>query len=111
MPSSAPGLCRDGAAGLTDQILLFTLPGLGTGALLARIGLGVVLTYRGSGVINLATGAAAMVAGLPLPRAADRPPRRAGGHQAAVALALAMTVELVVFRPMRDSSPLSKLVA
>ena len=46
-----------------DQILLFALLGLGTGALIAGIGLGVVLSYRGSGVINVATGAYAMVAG------------------------------------------------
>ena len=46
-----------------DQIVLFALLGLGTGALIAGIGLGVVLTYRGSGVINVATGAEAMAAG------------------------------------------------
>src|SRR6476619_4628895 len=46
-----------------DQIVLFALLGLGTGALIAGIGLGVVLTYRGSGVINVATGAMAMAAG------------------------------------------------
>ena len=46
-----------------DQVLLFALLGLGTGALIAGIALGVVLTYRGSGIINLAIGAVAMVAG------------------------------------------------
>jgi branched-chain amino acid transport system permease protein len=46
-----------------DVILLFALLGLGTGALISGIALGVVLTYRGSGIINLATGAVAMVAG------------------------------------------------
>ena len=45
------------------QILLFILLGLGPGALIAAISLGVVLTYRGSGVINLATGGVAMVGG------------------------------------------------
>ena len=30
-----------------DQIFLFALLGLGTGALIAGIGLGVVLSYRG----------------------------------------------------------------
>ena len=47
-----------------QQILLFTLLGLGSGALVAGIALGVVLTYRGSGVINLATGGMAMLGGL-----------------------------------------------
>ena len=46
-----------------DQVLLFALLGLGSGALIAGIALGVVLTYRGSGIINLAVGAVAMVAG------------------------------------------------
>ena len=46
-----------------QQILLFILLGLGSGALIAGIALGVVLTYRGSGIINLATGAMAMLAG------------------------------------------------
>src|SRR6266540_3218703 len=45
------------------QVLLFALLGLGTGALIAGIALGVVLFYRGSGVINLATGGIAMLAG------------------------------------------------
>src|SRR3990170_953152 len=46
-----------------QEILLFALLGLGTGALIAGIALGVVLFYRGSGVINLAVGAIAMFAG------------------------------------------------
>jgi len=46
-----------------EQILLFILLGLGSGALIAGIALGVVLSYRGSGVINLSTGAIAMLGG------------------------------------------------
>ena len=46
-----------------QQLLLFAILGLGSGSLIAGIALGVVLTYRGSGIINLATGAVAMVAG------------------------------------------------
>jgi len=36
------------------------LLGLGTGSLIAAIGIGVVLTYRGSGVVNFANGAVAI---------------------------------------------------
>jgi branched-chain amino acid transport system permease protein len=43
-----------------DQYLLFVLLGLGTGAVFAGIAQGVVVTYRGSGVINFAQGAMAM---------------------------------------------------
>ena len=45
------------------QLLLFALLGLGAGSLIAGIAIGVVLTYRGSGIINLSTGAVAMLAG------------------------------------------------
>ncbi|WP_322769448.1 ABC transporter permease [Frankia sp. Cr1] len=43
-----------------SQILLFLVLGLGEGALIGAIALAVVLTYRGSGTVNVATGAMAM---------------------------------------------------
>ena len=46
-----------------EQVLLFILLGLGSGALIAGIAVGVVVTYRGSGIINLAIGGYAMLAG------------------------------------------------
>ncbi len=46
-----------------NEILLFLLLGLGTGATIAAIAVGIVVTYRGSGFINLAAGAIAMLAG------------------------------------------------
>src|SRR5579875_629637 len=46
-----------------QQILLFILLGLGSGALIAGIALAAVLMYRGSGIINLSTGAIAMLGG------------------------------------------------
>ena len=46
-----------------EQILLFIVLGLASGALIAGIALGVVLNYRGSGVINLSVGAIAMLGG------------------------------------------------
>ena len=45
------------------QVLLLVLLGLGSGALIAGIAVGVVVTYRGSGIINLALGGYAMLAG------------------------------------------------
>src|SRR5581483_5375008 len=44
------------------SIDLFARLGLGAGGIAAGLGLSVVLTYRGSGIINLAAGAVAMVA-------------------------------------------------
>jgi branched-chain amino acid transport system permease protein len=99
-----------------EQILLFILLGLGSGALIAGIALGVVLSYRGSGVINLSTGAVAMLGGyafwaLNAGKIASLP--------TAVALLLALVfvaafgalTEFAVYRPLRNSAPLAKLVA
>ena len=46
-----------------QQIALFAILGLGAGSLIAGIAIGIVLSYRGSGIINLSTGAVAMLAG------------------------------------------------
>jgi branched-chain amino acid transport system permease protein len=95
-----------------DQLLLFTLLGLGTGALIAGIGLGVVLTYRGSGVINVATGAEAMAAGYAfysLRTVTDTPLALVG--TLAFTVALGVAIELLAFRPLRTSSPLARLVS
>ena len=99
------------------QILLFILLGLGPGALIAAIALGVVLTYRGSGVINLATGAIAMVGGYAF--WALQTGAIGGGMSTAPALVIALAfvlvfgtaTELLVFRPLRTASPLAKLVS
>ena len=56
------------------QIVLFAILGLGAGSLIAGIAIGIVLTYRGSGIINLATGAIAMLAGYCVLVAEDRAP-------------------------------------
>jgi branched-chain amino acid transport system permease protein len=100
-----------------DQIILFALLGLGSGALIAGVGLGIVLSYRGSGVINVATGAAAMIAGYLFFGLRTELLGISMSTAPAVVTALAVTivlgvcVELLVFRPLRGSSPLSKLVA
>jgi branched-subunit amino acid ABC-type transport system permease component len=95
-----------------DQLLLFTLLGLGTGALIAGIGLGVVLTYRGSGVINVATGAEAMAAGYAFYslRTVTATPLALIGTLA-FTIALGVAIELLAFRPLRTSSPLARLVS
>ena len=101
---------------MTD-IVLFLLLGLGGGAVIAGIGMAVVLTYRGSGIINLATGAVAMVAafaywGL---RTGEFGPVMPAIPSALISVVVAVLVgvlsEVLVFRPLRTSSPLAKLVA
>ena len=99
------------------ETLLFLLLGLGTGATIAAIALGVVVTYRGSGFINLAAGAIAMLAGFSFWAL------RTGelGFTVATPLAIAATylfvslvsiaIEFAVYRPLRTAPPLAKLVA
>jgi branched-chain amino acid transport system permease protein len=99
-----------------ENILLFILLGLGSGALIAGVSLGVVVTYRGSGVINLSTGAIAMLGGyafwsLDSGKIASLPPGVALVLALLLVLAVAVVTELVVYRPLRNSSPLAKLVA
>jgi branched-chain amino acid transport system permease protein len=100
-----------------DQYILFALLGLASGALIAGIALGVVLAYRGSGIINLAVGAVSMVAGYSFWSL------RTGffGPEVPTALALVITLavvlvvgalmEWIAFRPLRTASPLAKMAA
>src|SRR4051794_13148601 len=101
-----------------QQLLLFVLLGLGAGALIAGVALAVVLTYRGSGIINLATGGVAMLAGYAF--WALRTGEIGGTHfgtAPALLLTLVFTlivgalIELVAFRPLRNAAPLAKLVS
>jgi branched-chain amino acid transport system permease protein len=100
-----------------EQVFLFVLLGLGGGALIAGIGLGVVVAYRGSGIINIATGAVAMVAGYSMwSLESDFFGVTLGTAPAVVITLLAsalvgVLMELLVFRPLRTAAPLAKLVA
>jgi branched-chain amino acid transport system permease protein len=101
---------------ITD-VVQFVLLGLGAGAVIAGIAMAVVITYRGSGIINLATGAIAMVAAYAFWAFRSDFFRVTLPTWLAVIAALAASVlvgvlcELVVFRHLRTSSPLARLVA
>jgi branched-chain amino acid transport system permease protein len=100
-----------------QEILLFALLGLGSGALIAGIALAVVLTYRGSGIINLATGGVAMLAGYSFWSLKTGEYGTEFGTAPAllitllVTLAVGVAIELVAFRPLRNAAPLAKLVS
>jgi branched-chain amino acid transport system permease protein len=100
-----------------QDILLFVLLGLGPGALIAGIALAVVLTYRGSGIINLATGGIAMLAGYAYWSLKTGEYGTEFGTAPALLLTLVITllvgvaIELVAFRPLRNAAPLAKLVS
>src|SRR5262245_40630206 len=111
------------------QILLFAVLGLGTGALIAGLGISLVATYRGSGTINVAAGAFAMFGaylfyGLHTGGYLLFPPLYVAGGPGfvePVAPAILITLAIcavagagfhyLVLRPLRSQSALAKLVA
>lgn len=116
-------------AGLaTDaQAVQASLLGLGSGSLIAALALGVVVMYRGSGVVNIAAGAMAMYAAyvfnslnregsllvigwkVSLGSSWSFLPALIGALAMSAALGLALY--LLVFAPLRGASPVAKLVA
>ncbi len=114
------------------ELVLFTLIGLGAGSLISGLSLSVILTYRGSGVINIAAGGFAMegaylyyafktggllhipavsIGGLRI--ALDEPWSTAPALVTAIVLCglTGLVVDRYVFRRLRTASPLSKLIA
>ena len=117
-----------------QQYLLFAIVGLGFGCIYAAIAMGVIVTYRGTGIINFATGAMAMwgayvydelnrTGDLVLPVAVI--PHRVslgdgpGSVPFIVAIVLGVLsctlvgvlVHLLVFRPLRGAPILARVVA
>ena len=100
-----------------NEVILLVLLGLGSGALIAGIAVGVVVTYRGSGIINLALGGYAMLAGYAFWALNTGELGFTLSKAPALVLALlfvlgvAAAVELGIFRPLRNTAPLARLVA
>jgi ABC-type branched-subunit amino acid transport system ATPase component/branched-subunit amino acid ABC-type transport system permease component len=94
--------------------LQFAILGLGIGAIYALLAHGVVLIYRGAGIINFAHGAVAMVAAFLFYELHDQ--HGQGVLISAVAAILIASVIGVliyqlVMRPLRRASPIARLVA
>jgi sulfate-transporting ATPase len=98
---------------MTD-LLRFSLLGLGTGGIYALLGLGLVVIYRGSGVINFAQSGFALVGAYFVYRL-----HMEDGHglflSVVVAVAacavLGVLVHFLVMRPLRSASPLARVIA
>ncbi|MBA2945699.1 ABC transporter permease subunit [Streptomyces himalayensis] len=96
-----------------DDILRFALLGLGLGALYALTAQGIVLIYRGSGVLNFAHGAIGMAAAYVQWELAVQhgvPYWTAVGCGVLVAGTLGVLTHLLVMRPLRRASSLARLV-
>jgi branched-subunit amino acid ABC-type transport system permease component len=123
-----------------NQVILFLILGLGLGAIYATLGAGIVVVYRGSGVINFAQGAMAMYGvftfdearrfgrvqlpwvdflptkGLNIPVTITLSDSGGVGIWYALIVALAMgaliglMAHFLVFRPLRNAAPLGKVI-
>lgn len=96
------------------EVLRFAVLGLGTGAIYAVLAQGLVLVYRGSGLLNFAQGAVAMVGAYlyhDLVVGAGLPPLLGALGAVAGCAVLGLVVQLGVLRPMRRSSPLTRVIA
>jgi ABC-type branched-subunit amino acid transport system ATPase component/ABC-type branched-subunit amino acid transport system permease subunit len=97
-----------------NQVIQFAILGLGAGAAYAMLAHGIVVIYRGSGVINFAQGAQGMIAAFVF---ADLHASRGWSFWAAFSFSVALVIvigvlmDLLVLRGLRHSSPLTRLVA
>jgi ABC-type branched-subunit amino acid transport system ATPase component/branched-subunit amino acid ABC-type transport system permease component len=111
--------------------VLFLILGLGSGAVYAALGLGLVVTYRSSGVVNLATGAIALYVAYtyaflrqgklvdPIPGLNPTPSIGTGplGFWPAFALSLVIAgvlgalLYVLIFRPLRAAPAAAQAVA
>jgi sulfate-transporting ATPase len=93
----------------------FAVLGLGSGAAYALLAQGIVLIYRGSGVVNFAHGAMAMVGAYLY--AEEFRARDGWGTAPALIAALAgaaaigALIHLLVMRPLRRAAPLTRVIA
>ena len=98
---------------MTD-LVRFALLGLGTGGIYALLGLGLVVIYRGSGVINFAQSGFALVGAYLTYRL-----HVLDGHGIFLSLGaavlccavLGVAVHWLVMRPLRTASPLARVIA
>lgn len=98
---------------MLEEILLFALLGVGAGAVYALMGLGVVVIYRGSGVINFAQGGVAVFATSVFVSLSESTGSPALGVLAGlgVAAGLGAGMHWLIMRPMADAPTLARVVA
>ncbi len=97
-----------------DDIWVFLLLGLGTGAAYAIAGIGLVQIYRGSGVINFAHGAIAFLSVALYGQFSviwDWPWPLAFALSWLAAIAAGALIQLAVMRPLRQATVLVKIIA
>ncbi len=107
-----------------SDLLQYALLGLGPGAMFAIMGIGVVVIYRGSGVLNFAHGACGMIGAFiyydltktTFTVQGDKiEPTLATWQGALVGIAVSaligVVIHLGIMRSLRDAAPLTKVIA
>ena len=96
-----------------SDMLRFFLLGFGPGGIYALLAMGIVLVYRGSGVVNFGAGGFALLGSATFYELRNT----AIGTPGAIAVAILATaclgvlVQLLILHPMRAASPLARVVA
>jgi branched-subunit amino acid ABC-type transport system permease component len=98
-----------------DEVVQFALLGVGTGAAYSLSAIGIVVIYRGSGVVNFAQGAiasaAAFVTWRELHEHKNWPFLAAFAVGVLLAAAIGVVTQLVVMQVLRRASALARTVA
>src|SRR5262245_46721284 len=95
------------------EVLRFAVLGLGAGACYGLAAQGIVLVYRGSGVLNFANGAIGMVCAFFFynTRESGSPTWLALVLALLLAGAIGLAIHFVIMRPLRRAPALSRLIA
>ncbi|SNQ46830.1 ABC transporter [Frankia canadensis] len=97
-----------------QEFFQFALLGLGGGAIVALLAQGIVLIYRGSGVVNFAHGAFALAGAYIVYELRTKhgwPAVPAMVVSAIVAALFGVLVQVLIMRPLRTAPPLSRVIA
>jgi len=96
---------------MVQDIIRFAILGLGAGAIYGLVGLGIVVTYRGAGVVNFAAGAIGMVGAFVFYDERHAGPLTAWAFALAFAVIAGYLVHLVVTRLLARAPAITRLIA
>ncbi|MCW2607394.1 MAG: transporter related protein [Frankiales bacterium] len=96
-----------------DDVIKFAILGIAIGAVYAVAAQGLVVTYRGSGVLNFAHGAMALLGAALYVELSERelPVLLAVALPVAALALVGVLISLLIMRPLRKASALARLVA
>ena len=95
------------------DVVRFALLGLGAGSVYALMALGLVLVYRGSGVLNFAQGAMGMIGAFTFYvwRDDGMPTVLAFALSVALGIAIGVATHFLIMRPLRRAPAISRSIA